>query len=401
MAAGRDLPGRPAGCALICLALYLPAVAHAAPPEDEIRIAGYVQCDGRGAEGDHPLLDGFLVRRARLASNGTLNGIFAFKVETELARSTETLQEGWAEFAPSGAVRLRAGLFKVPYGYEKLVSSRYDDFTESSLPGVNFHSFIDTGLMLHGEIASGRFGYAVSLLNGEGRFQPNRNEYLQYGGRLVGRPFAGPAGGPGDLHLGLSAHREGAGTPAFARQVTALGTTILRFADSLSFDGARTRWGAEAAFARGPFRWAAEYYELRQEGLQRDDVRGAARQNGGYASLTWLVTGEPKEAGRAVRPERPWRRTGGGIGAWELGLRYDWLETGEDVLDSGLATGTPKTQGITGGLHLWPTQNARLLLDVYHHWFAGVVVQEGVPLESETGVIARMQLAFQATVLER
>ena len=118
---------REAACSigLALLAGAAPGQAAETPPETEIVVGAYVQGDARAAEGDHPLLNGFVVRRARLESNGTLHGVFAYKVEADFARSSENLQQGWAECAPSAALRVRVGLFKVPYGMQNLISSRY------------------------------------------------------------------------------------------------------------------------------------------------------------------------------------------------------------------------------------------------------------------------------------
>jgi phosphate-selective porin len=104
--------------------------------------------------------------------------------------------------------------------------------------------------------------------------------------------------------------------------------------------------------------------ERNGQGSVLDDLP-AEVSRGWAASATWLVTGDRKT--RSLKVERPINR--GGIGAVELGVRYDDVTIDDDGPDSGFAASGSRARNIrpvggqtwTGGLSWWPVEFIRLM----------------------------------------
>jgi phosphate-selective porin len=136
-------------------------------------------------------------------------------------------------------------------------------------------------------------------------------------------------------------------------------------------DGTRRRLGADARLYRGPVGLRAEVLQMtterRGQGSVFDDLPAEVAR-GWTASATWLVTGDRKQ--RTIKPERPIHR--GGVGAIEVGVRYEALRLDDDGPETGFAGAGSRARNIrpvggknlTGGLSWWPVEFVRLMGNV-------------------------------------
>ncbi len=109
----------------------------------------------------------------------------------------------------------------------------------------------------------------------------------------------------------------------------------------------------------------------------------------------WLMTGEKYaewyglNGGKAIKPDRPFRKGGEGWGAWELGARFtkfdasDFKTTnppGTGVLPSacnGLGACTNEANAVSLGLKWIPTTNTRMYLNYVQTKFETPVGDRG------------------------
>jgi len=168
---------------------------------------------------------------------GTLNGKVAYPYNAQIDADTKynrvTINQHalralafWGEFAPIPELKVRAGQFKVPFDRETLMGSNQLTFTSPTLMTRSYYRWgeypdptnctalacawgyetqrgssfgYDRGLMIHGEVASAVFNYAVGLFNGGGPNVGNDNRDLLVGGRLWTDPLGAMSPGMSDI----------------------------------------------------------------------------------------------------------------------------------------------------------------------------------------------------------
>ena len=155
--------------------------------------------------------------------------------------------------------------------------------------------------------------------------------------------------------------RSGLGTRY--RQRPLVHTTDVRFlaTPSLAVED-ETHYGLEAALIRGPFHAAAEAHWF-----EADTASAGASPGffGAYAELGWFLTGESRgyRGGRFDRTtvRRPvGGGENGGAGAFQINLRYDYLD-----LNSGTIVGGTQN-GLQASLIWIPMDYVRFLLNYGH-----------------------------------
>ena len=217
----------------------------------------------------------------------------------------------------------------------------------------------------HGEPIR-RFEYAIGVFAGDARTNESRAG-TTVAGRLeatLAKGFlVGVSGSQGEVHA----------DPVEAPDPIAHGVPFrapsgFRFYERHFVDGTRRRLGADARLYYKAFGLKLEFLDMKQErrgqGSVLDDLP-AEVSRGWSAGATWLVVGGRKT--RTMDVEHPIHR--GGVGAIELGLRYDALEVDDDGPDSGFAASGSRARNIrpvggktlTGGLSWWPVEFVRLM----------------------------------------
>jgi phosphate-selective porin OprO/OprP len=214
------------------------------------------------------------------------------------------------------------------------------------------------------------FVYMLGIFEGDGRNTRARADHtlagrLEY--ELLDAVDLGASFSQGDV----VADAEVEGVEMTPRGLPGVGASQFRFYDPHFVSGRRRRFGADA-------RWAAGPVALRGEWLRADEERngqGATFDDlpmeighGWVASATWLVTGEKKT--RTIKPKRP--ISDGGVGAIEIGARFDTLRFDDAGEDAGFAGAGNRARNIreapaqawTGGLSWWPEAWIRLMGNV-------------------------------------
>lgn len=111
------------------------------------------------------------LRRVRLDVQGQIfSDRLTYRIMPELAR-TANLRDAWMNYEFSPRAQVRAGQFTVPFQWHRFVSSSRQHFPERGEPSetFGFPNGRDIGLMLHGQTADRRIGYAAGVFDGAGR----------------------------------------------------------------------------------------------------------------------------------------------------------------------------------------------------------------------------------------
>ena len=232
-----------------------------------LRIGGLVQLDSRLYFGDGGGVynNSFVLRRARLISEGTLGGIYSFQIIPELGGSTVSLLDANFTIAPTSAVQFKIGRFKVPVGLELLQSDPATFFVERSLV-TDLVPNRDLGVQVGGTSGDGRVTYAVGVFNGVPDAANTSNADFDNDKDVAGRVFAQPFKNDKDsswrgLGLGVagSLGRQKGPTAVTAGYKTEGQQTIFKYNTSVVADGQTWRISPQGYYYLGPFGALGEY----------------------------------------------------------------------------------------------------------------------------------------------
>ena len=340
-------------------------------PGVELRLTGYVQEDFRSfrdyedANGVLPELgEETVLRRLRVGIEAKWKRV-SFDLNYDPHDGTEHLKNLYADIKISKALHVTGGVMKLPVSPEWLTSAARTDFIERNLPASTLAPGRDWGMTLSGEPIR-RLEYEVGVFAGDGRTDESRADTTVAGRlelTLAKGLLVGLSGSQGEVH----ADAQDVADPV-VRGVPFRAPSGFRFYERHFVDGTRRRTGAAARFQHKAFGVKLEVLEMTQErhgqGSVLDDLPAEVAR-GWSASATWLVTGGRKT--RTIDVEHPINH--GGVGAVELGVRYDALEVDDDGPDSGFAASGSRarniravgSQTLTGGLSWWPVEFVRLM----------------------------------------
>ena len=298
-------------------------------------------------------------RRARMFMEGELTGDVHYKIQMEFAGARITLKDVYIglETVP-GLGRLRVGHQKEPFSLEELTSSKYITFMERALPNV-FAPSRNTGLLVQNAVVNRRITWAVGAF----READGSGNSVGAGGwsvtaRVTGLPWYRDDGRY-LLHVGVAySRRDPLGNVVRFRERPEVHISP-RLVDTGVLDADTVNeLGLEAALVAGPISLQGELITASVDILQGKHPRF----QGYYVYASVFLTGEhrvyKKSSGAfgRVRPKHSFRE-GGGIGAWELAVRYSVL----DLTDAGIEGG--ELRNWTVGLNWYLNGHTRVMLN--------------------------------------
>jgi phosphate-selective porin OprO and OprP len=325
-----------------------------------------------GRDGIGRLDDAVNFRRARYVMGGTLFENIDFEMEWDFINTTNAERVGsalaintpvptdmWVNFKNIPFFgNLRIGNQKPPTALEHMTSSRFLNFLERSLA---FDAFIENqnngfepGILLFNQYLDQRMWAGVGVFkNTRSIFGWNvgDGEY-DITGRLAFLPIW-EDDGRYLMHLGISASHADLDDHVAryrARILIRNGPATLHniVAEAQMVGSSRDMVIPEFAMNCGPFTLAAEYYAVWTHDVQTPVATTGTRTNrgttyfqGGYVEALYFLTGEHRgyDRGRFAwgrqTPNNNWKPWGtgcdvGGIGAWQLAARYDWLNLNDN-----------------------------------------------------------------------
>jgi phosphate-selective porin OprO and OprP len=306
----------------------------------------------RGSFGDatendraRDLGDGANFRRARIGIEGKAFGDFEYNFLYDFGGSGNEeagrISAAWVQYGfPKWNTKLRVGAFSPPSGLEEAVSTNGSLFAERASPSELVRSIASgDGRVAVGLFANGDNWTASGAFSGNVVGTQTFDEQTAFVGRLSFVPYRRDNA---ILHVG--ANTEIVFDPAASGpDVAGTAVTNIRLRDrpELRVDGTRlvdtgnidadglTAWGAELGGLWKNYYFQAEYYGIE---VDRKGPLSDPSFNGWYVQGGWTITGEPRRYSTAnatfdaPRPAKVFDPKNGGWGAWELGLRYSYLD---------------------------------------------------------------------------
>lgn len=321
--------------------------------------------DGSGPIGSVP--NGTEFRRARFYTSGTIGRHVFFKLQVEFAGGSAAKSPLFGDAyvglkGVAGLEKIMFGRFKERMGLEELTSSKYVTFLERSVTSSllpSRQSGVGAEWLSESKRLLAQAGVFMTT-NNNGRAQQDGNGAVT--ARVAGQPMWQDK--TNFVHAGASASYRNSVQDGYRfrndlHQDPSLGATQ-------ASDGTLT-YGLELAWNNGPLSLQGEWV-----GKSISGATGVADStlNSFYIQGGWFLTSGDGRAYKQsyavfdrVKPKSPLAFGGdnSGMGAWEVAVRYDWLDTND-----GAFQGTPGgivNYNLSAGINWYWNNNARVMLN--------------------------------------
>ncbi|PJG47769.1 hypothetical protein CAF53_05585 [Sphingobium sp. LB126] len=281
------------------------------------------------------------LRRLRLGGEGKLGGGFGYKLETELSDNGVDLVDTFITYE-TGKWLVTLGNHNQFQSLDELIGDTTGSVMERAAFTDAFGFERRLGLSVQYQAGpllaqAGIFSDSADSLTNDADGPDGGDENNSYG--VDGRIVFAPKWGDTQLHFALSGHwrdfQRLSETPQRYRQRAYLHSANSRFLATprIAAKG-ESHYGVELAGTQGPFWWAGEAHWLRVDRPWLADPTFF----GGYAEVGLFLTGETRSYKNGIfGSTRPKKSVGsGGLGAWQVALRYDYL----DLNDRDIVGGT-------------------------------------------------------------
>jgi phosphate-selective porin OprO/OprP len=344
---------------------------------------------------------GHEARRARLFMSGTVYKYIAFKAQYDFVGGDPEFKDVWLGLKKVPALgTVKVGHFKEPQGLEELTSSKYITFMERSLPIEAFVPGRNVGLAFGGDAMDGMLTYAAGIFEETDDFGDDFFNDVDDFNTTFRVTFAPIMEKTHVLHLGGSysrKFRDGNDDNTSRFRVRPSVHITDRFVNTGRFaTDAENIFGIEAAYVNGPFSIQGEFLG---NSVALDEERTGLDESlffwGAYGYVSYFLTGESRnydggDFGR-VKPKSNFDWDGSGFGAWELAVRFAYLDLNDDEDDFEIRGG--ETWDITAGVNWYLAPNTRIMLN---YVYANIEDNEAVDATDEDEVnLSAVQGRFQ------
>jgi len=372
---------------------------------NSIKFRGLAQLDSRFFFGDAGASnDSFVLRRARIITEGTFAKNFSFQLVPEFGGSTVSILDANLTVALNKALQIKVGKFKVPLGLELLQSDSWTFFNERALP-TNLVPNRDLGVQLGGDLFDGTITYAAGVFGGVSDGGSSANTDFDgekdFAARVYATPFKNDSGSAlQGLSVGVagSVGREKSASALTAGYKTDGQQTFFKYRSTTVADGEVWRVSPQLDFRRGSFGLIGEYV------ISAVDVRSSAagakaelRNKSWQVAAGYVLTGEDSSYSGVV-PKTNFDFAAGTWGAFEIVARYENLTVDDKAFPTFAdpAANANEASGFGLGLNWYLSKVVRVSVDYYQTKFKNNTITPSVLLlrQDEKALITRFQIAF-------
>lgn len=339
-------------------------------------------------------------RRAWLYFSGTVYERAVFKIRYSFSNTGDgevDLKEAYIGLKDLGPIdTVLVGHMKEPFSLDERTGSNYLTFMERALPNV-FAASRNTGFAADGTAADKRFFWQAGAFmdsNSSG-FSFDNDGKWNLSGRLVGVPLY-ENDGEKVVHLGFGYSHQFRGGNDFMlryrqRPESHLAPRLVDTGSTIPTNHVNLI-NPEVAVVWGPASFQAEYMNSFVSG---DDGTKNTSFWSAYAQLSYFLTGEHRnyKLGKGsfsrVKPKANFNPAEGNWGAFEVGVRYSYLDLNDEFVRGG------KMWDITAGInwHLFP--NTRVSLNYVHSELDNRLISPDPDVDGNADIVqARFQLDF-------
>ncbi len=319
---------------------------------------------------DNDFRQGTMLRRARLGVKTRFWNDWLAELDFDFADNVVDTKDMWLRYDGFKNSFIKFGQFKIPFSLEELTSSRLIPLLERSYASL----FAPGRRAAIGYTRWGKF-YHLSLAYYGQEFGPKESsrvdEAVGYGARVAIAPINKE---DITLHFGgsIASHgtidSKGQEEDYKSEMECKMGDTEIIDTDVISGIDTENVFGGEGAFRFKNINAQGEYIMAK---MDRETHLKDAEFSGGYALLTWIITGESKpylmdegEFGKIIPKSNK-------LGAWELVARYSFINmTDEDAYQNESAFSSDnvgiyggKAANIALGLNWYPNPNLRFMMN--------------------------------------
>lgn len=373
-----------------------------------IKLRGLAQLDSRLYFGDSGgANNGFVLRRARIITEGTFAKNYSFQLVPEFGGSSISILDANFSVTLDKALQFKFGKFKSPVGLELLQSDSWTFFNERSIV-TNLVPNRDLGVQTAGNLIDGKLNYAVGLFGGVGDGGSSNNADFDNEKDIVARVFASPfKDGVTSPLQGLSFGISG----SIGREKTTAGRTsgyktdgqqtFFSYNAGVINDGQIWRISPQVDYRNGSFGAIGEYVVSTVN--VRPSATGAKQelQNKGWQLATgYVLTGEDSSYNGVV-PATTFNWEKGTWGAFEVTARYANLKVDDAAFPTfaSAATSADEASSLGLGLNWYLSKVVAFKFDYYQTHFgfnpaAPAVSTTQILRQDEKAFISRFQIAF-------
>jgi len=371
-----------------------------------IKLRGLAQLDNRLFSGDNGVTNNsFVLRRARLITEGAFAKNYSFQLVTEFGggsatgATTPSILDANFGVSVSKELQFKFGKFKSPVGLELLQSDSWTFFNERSLV-TNLVPNRDLGVQAGGDLFNGTVNYAVGIFGGVADGATSTNADFDNDKDVVGRVFVSPFKNNADsvvqgLSFGVSAsqgHEKTAAAHTAGYKTDGQQTFFSYLATTIG-DGQNWRVSPQLDFRKGSFGLQGEYV------LSTVNVRPSATgtkaelQNKAWqAAAGYVLTGEDSSYNGVV-PKTNFDFANGTWGAFEVVARYSDLKIDDAAfpLYASRTTNADQATALGLGLNWYLSKTVAFKIDYYQTKFG---FSPGSPAVSSTPILKQDEKAF-------
>jgi len=390
----------------------------------------YLSVHPQQPTGPHSLTDGANIRRARIGVLGKFLGDWNYALIYDFGGSTDAtpstgIENAFLTYNGLRPVAVDLGYLDVPFTLDEVTSSNDIMFIErAEVQNVTSNlAANDARAALGVRSNNDRYWAGVYLTGPQAGATHVGSNSQQFGGTarftyqlLQGANYSLHAGVDGEYVFRPRAN--GAAAAGVSSTVTFSDRPELRVDPTAFLNTGQIpaknagAYGGELAGGWNSLFFQGEYYRIfvDQAGLSATAPRPELHFDGGYAEASWTLTGEsrryiPATGGYSgIVPAHPLSFAHGGWGAFELAVRYSYLNLNDHATPgvSPLVTGGVfggRANAYALGLNWYPITNVRFMLNYIHEDVNKLPVAAGLGGSPSGGVridavALRSQVAF-------